>query len=244
MEYLFLSFIAGLLTVLAPCVLPVLPIIIGGSLQGRSLLRPFVITLSLALSIVLFTLLLQVFFANAIPKTALQIFSGGIILFFAFTLLFPEWWEKISGKFRFGSKSQEFLAASGKKKGILGMILIGASLGPVFASCSPTYFLILGTVLPQSFSVGLLNLLVYALGLALILFGIAFLGQKFAGKLRSVADPKGGFKKFLGFLFALVGIAIIMGWDKDFEAYILQNSETTFKILEFEERLIEKVQEE
>lgn len=242
MEYLFISFIAGVLTILAPCVLPVLPIIIGGSIQGKSITRPLVITVSLALSIVLFTLLLQVFFANAIPQNALKWFSGGIILFFAFTLLFPEMWEKISTFFGFGGKSQELLAKSGKKKGILGMILIGASLGPVFASCSPTYFLILGTVLPQSFAVGLINLLVYAFGLALVLFGIAFFGQKFAVRLRSFADPKSWFKKILGFLFALVGVAIIMGWDKDFEAYILDNSETTFQLIEFEQSLIDKIQ--
>lgn len=241
MEYLVVSFIAGVLTILAPCVLPVLPIIIGGSLQDRTILRPLVITSSLALSIVLFTLLLQVFFANVIPQTGLKIFSGGIILFFAFTLLFPSLWEKISGFFQFGGKSQTLLQSSGKKKGILGMILVGAALGPVFASCSPTYFLILGTVLPQSFFVGTLNLLAYAFGLALVLFGIAFLGQKFVGKLRGFADPKSWFKKVLGVLFAIVGIAILMGWDKQFEAYILDNSEATFQLIEFEERLIKKV---
>ena len=60
MELLPISFIAGVLTILAPCVLPLLPIIIGGSLTEKSIKRPIIITVSLALSIVLFTLILKV----------------------------------------------------------------------------------------------------------------------------------------------------------------------------------------
>jgi cytochrome c biogenesis protein CcdA len=55
-----ISFIAGILTILAPCVLPLLPIIIGGSLEEKSIRRPIIITLSLAASIVVFTLILKV----------------------------------------------------------------------------------------------------------------------------------------------------------------------------------------
>src|SRR3990167_6176774 len=36
MALLVISFIAGILTVLAPCVLPLLPVIVGGSLAGGS----------------------------------------------------------------------------------------------------------------------------------------------------------------------------------------------------------------
>ncbi|MBP9132237.1 cytochrome c biogenesis protein DipZ, partial [Candidatus Saccharibacteria bacterium] len=52
---------AGLLSVLAPCVLPLLPIIIGGSISGnkKDKKRPFIIAGSLAISLFLFTLLLK-----------------------------------------------------------------------------------------------------------------------------------------------------------------------------------------
>jgi len=62
MLFLLLSFLAGVLTILAPCVLPVLPVIIGGSLsttKGEKY-RPYVIAASLAASIIGFTLLLKV----------------------------------------------------------------------------------------------------------------------------------------------------------------------------------------
>lgn len=56
---ILISFFSGILTVLAPCVLPLLPVILGGSLAGQSKKRPYVIIASLILSLLLFTLLLK-----------------------------------------------------------------------------------------------------------------------------------------------------------------------------------------
>lgn len=220
MQYLLISFIAGILTVLAPCVFPMLPIILGGSLGSKSLYRPFVVILSLALSIVSFTLLLKVFFIG-VPQSAMKTLSAGIIVFFGITMIFPELWDKISAKLGLGSSSQKALQNSAKKEGILGWILLGASLGPVFSACSPTYFLIVGTVLPQNFFIGLLNLLVYALGLFIILFAITIFGRKITAKMKGLTDSKGYFKKILGIIFILLGLTIYLGYDKVFEAWLL-----------------------
>ena len=53
------SFLAGVLTILAPCVLPVLPVVLAGSLTEKQKWYPYIVTLSLALSVVLFTVLLK-----------------------------------------------------------------------------------------------------------------------------------------------------------------------------------------
>ncbi len=53
------SFFAGVLTILAPCVLPVLPVVLAGSVSERQKWYPYLVTLSLAGSIVLFTILLK-----------------------------------------------------------------------------------------------------------------------------------------------------------------------------------------
>jgi cytochrome c biogenesis protein CcdA len=42
---LFTSFLAGLLTVIAPCILPLLPVIVGGSLTGKNKWKPLIIAL-------------------------------------------------------------------------------------------------------------------------------------------------------------------------------------------------------
>lgn len=245
MEYLLLSFIAGILTVLAPCVFPLLPVIIGGSITDKSPWRPFVVTLSLAGSVVLFTLVLK--FSTAligIPQTFWKVFSGGLVILFGITYLFPKLWVFVEHKLGFGQKSQGSLAKANQKKGFMGAVLVGLSLGPVFASCSPTYGLILSTVLPNNFFVGIINLAAYAIGLSLIMFLVAFFGQKMIHKMTWATDVNGWFRKVLGVLFILVGLAVMTGLDKKIDAKILSNEDSfIFKVLEFEEGLIDKVEE-
>lgn len=221
MTLAFLSFFAGILTVFAPCVLPLLPVILSGSLQEKNMLRPFVITLSLAVSILIFTILLKAStLLIHVPASFWQILSGIIIFSFGISLLFPETWEKFS--FLLGlSRSQTLLTSSGQRKGIVGMMLLGASLGPVFATCSPTYTLILATVLPAHFLIGFFYLIIYCIGLSLPLFLIALFGQRIIQKTRWVANPHGTFKQILGAILVFVGLLITTGLDKDLEAWIL-----------------------
>lgn len=210
---------------LAPCTLPLLPIIIGGSLReggAQGKWKPVIITVSLALSLILFTLILKAstVFID-VPQMFWQLFSGILITLMGIITLFPSLWEKISLQLHLSQKSNRALAESAQKKTYSGDILIGASLGPVFASCSPTYFLILATVLPENFATGLLYLTVYAIGLSMILLFVALLGQKFVKKIQWAADPKGWFKRALGILFILVGVFIVTGTDKKLQTYIL-----------------------
>lgn len=222
MTLLIVSFIAGILTILAPCILPVLPIILGRSVEGDDTYKPLIISGSLAISVVVFTLLLKASTALIdIPFYIWTYISGGIILFFGFITLFPVTWEKFASLFKFSIKSNQILGKSAQKKGIWGDILVGASLGPVFSSCSPTYFLIIATVLPQSYGIGIIYMIAYALGLSLMLVLIGYIGQRFAKRLTSFADPKGWFKRILGILFLIVGLAIVTGYDKKVEAALL-----------------------
>lgn len=238
MEYLLLSLLGGLLTILAPCVLPLLPVIIGGSLTDKNPWRPAIVTGSLALSIVIFSLALKASTALInVPPSFWKWLSGGIVLFFGFTLLFPHTWEQISVKLNLGGKSQGALQSSSQHKGILGMVLVGMALGPVFASCSPAYFLILGTVLQESWFWGIVNLMLYAFGLSAVMFLIAFTGQRYMAKLKAAADPKSWFKRILGAVFIIIGVGIIFGYDKKLEAWIIDQG--YFGITEFEERLVE-----
>lgn len=241
MTLLLISFIAGLLTVLAPCVLPLLPVIIGGSVQDtRSRIKPYVITASLGVSIVLFTLLLK--FSTAfidIPQSAWTYFSGTILILFSLTMLFPLIWAKMILKLNFEHASNGWLAKASKKNSFAGDVLMGAALGPVFSSCSPTYFIILATVLPQSFLVGLINLIAYATGLSIILLLIALLGQRFVGKVDRLTDPNGWFKKTIGVIFLLVGLSIMTGIDKKIEAYVLDNA--FFSAVDIEQKLLDSV---
>ena len=219
MLLLFISFIAGVFTVLAPCVLPVLPIIIGGA-AGSQRRNPYIITASLAVAVVLFTLLLKfsTLFVN-FPPQVWNITSGLIIIFFGLITIFPNFWDQLNFKLGFSASSDKFLISSNKQSGRLGDILIGLSLGPVFSSCSPTYFLILATVLPQNFSKGILDLIAYAIGLSLVLLLISLLGRRFIEHTRWATNPNGFFKRALGVLFLLVGLVILTGIDTQIQLF-------------------------
>lgn len=228
MALFILSFVAGVLTVAAPCVLPLLPVIIGGSvLEGskekaeRQWLRPVIIAASLAVSVVAFTLLIKATTVLlGVPQIFWQIISGSIVALLGINYLWPHAWEKIAA--RSFIRSNQLLGKAYKKDGFGGDILLGTALGPVFSSCSPTYALIVAAVLPVSFTQGFVYLLAYALGMSATLLLVAFLGQALIVRLRWLSNPEGWFKKTIGILFIVVGIAVIFGLDKKIQAYVLE----------------------
>ncbi len=236
-----ISFLAGLLTVLAPCVLPLLPVIVGGSIGGgKSIRRALTVTASLTVSIVAFTLLIKAStLLIGVSEDFWKVFSGGIIIVFGLISLFPRLWEKVPYLGRLSIGSNQVLTAGYKKQNVWGDIIVGASLGPVFSSCSPTYFLVLAAVLPESLTLGVVYLLAYSIGLSLALLIIAFVGQKIINRVGIVANPHGMFKRVLGVIFILVGIAIITGADKALQIKILDAG--FFDVTKIEEKLLEFV---
>lgn len=226
MTLLIVSFLAGVLTIAAPCILPLIPVIIGGSLardsSRPSLKRPLLITLSLAISIVIFTLLLKLSTVLlGVPTLALQYIAGGIIILFGLNMVFPAAWEQFAIRLRLQPRAMAGVASSQKKRGVTGDILLGAALGPVFSSCSPTYALIVAAVLPQSIGVGLLYLSAYAIGLAVTLLMVVYLGREFIRKLGWLTRPGNTFTRIIGIIFIVTGIAILFGLDKQAQSFIL-----------------------
>ena len=224
MTLLLISFIAGVLTVLAPCILPLLPVVVGRSLSDNTVSkrRVFIITLSLGASIILFTLLLKAttLFVH-IPEDFWKWFSGGIIFVFGLVSLFPELWEKLSFTGIISERSNQLLTKGYQKDSAWGDIIVGASLGPIFSACSPTYFVILATVLPATPTLGILYLFVFAAGLSIALLFVSLVGQRIMMRLGIVANPRGWFKRIVGIIFLLVAVAIITGYDKKAQVAIL-----------------------
>lgn len=239
MSLLLLSFFGGVLTILSPCVLPLLPVIVGGSLAAEHKLRPYIITVSLAASVVVFTLLLK--WSTTLIDIPFQVWStvsGVLVLALGIVTLFPAIWEKVSEALRLADRSNKALAQNARKESWGGAVLTGVALGPVFSSCSPTYALILATVLPQSFATGTLNLIAYGLGLASILLLIALFGQRVIQKVKWAADPTGWFKRVIGVLFVLVGLMIITGVDKKIETALVERG---FGVTQIESRLVDDI---
>jgi len=223
MYLLLVSFLAGLLSVLAPCVLPVLPVILWGSLWTQRRRRPLLIILSTWICIVLFTVLLKIstIFINVPPQIWTSI-SAIIIILYGITLLRPNGWEHFQ-TFIWLHNANKLLDKATTHTGVRWDILLGASLGPVFASCSPTYAILLSTVFPQSIRLGIGYTLVYAFGFCLLLSLIAYGGRAVVKKLRRAANPYGWFKKVLWLLLILTGILIASGTVKKLETALLDS---------------------
>ncbi len=224
MFLLFGAFIAGLLTVLAPCVLPLLPIIIGGSVSGNAQdkKRPLLITGSLAVSLIVFTLLLKAstLLINIPPQT-IRYFSGGIIIALGLVTFFPGLYANIIGRLGIERRAQEALGKGFQTKGELaGPILTGAALGPVFSSCSPVYAYILATVLPANFLQALAYIIAYVLGLSLVLLAVGNYGQLLTSRIRFASNPKGWFQRTIAVLFIVTGLLVFTGYDKSFQTWV------------------------
>jgi cytochrome c-type biogenesis protein len=239
MILLLISFVAGILTVLAPCILPVLPIIIGGSIDTSEnrYKKAITIIVSLSISILVFTFLLKastIFIS--VPEDFWKWVSGGIILLFGLISLFPKLWH---GKIlaRINIKSNIALGKGNQKNSFWGDVLIGASLGPIFSTCSPTYFIVLATVLPVSLFLGLIYLVAYLLGLGLVLFMIVLLGQRLVAKLNIAADPNSKFKKIMGILFIILGVLIMFDLEKKIETKLIESN--IFDVTQIEQKLLE-----
>ena len=222
-----------MLTVLTPCVLPLLPVVIGSSASGRSRSTPYTVVGTLALSIIVFTYLLKVSTVFVmVPPEFWTYFSGGILGIFGLILLLPHLWEMIPGMARISGEGNKLVGQGFQRKNFLGDVLIGAALGPVFSSCSPTFFVILASVLPASFALGSLYLLSYTLGLSLVLLLIAVLGERFTQKLSTFSDPRSPFKRILGVIFIILGLLIATGYEKKLELALLTNGFYDFTKIE------------
>jgi cytochrome c biogenesis protein CcdA/thiol-disulfide isomerase/thioredoxin len=208
--FLLIALVAGILTVLSPCVLPLLPVIVGGSIAGeKSTRRAVTVTVALGVSVFVFTLLLKVStaFIN-VPPQVWDYISGGILFIVGLVFLFPNLWDKVPGLAKANRDSNKLMSAGFLRQNFWGDVLVGAALGPVFSTCSPTYFVVLATVLPTSLAAGITDILAYIIGMCGFLFMIAVAGQHLLTRLGLAADPKGLVRRIIGVLF--IGIAVVI----------------------------------
>lgn len=250
---LFGALVAGVLTTLAPCVLPLLPVIVGGSMAGAlteevpqvaatsatggvatakrsrvrsaSVRRALVITTSLGASILVFTLTLKASTTLiGIPPQAWQWVSGTILIALGIVGAFPGLWERLSARLGLQARTSQRLGSARRREGLLGEALTGAALGPVFTSCSPLYGYVIVTVLPAEPARGMVLLGTYIVGLCATLLVIALAGQRVVARFGWAADSHGWFRRSLGWVFIAVGLLVATGWMKAIETWLLVNS--------------------
>lgn len=230
------ALVAGVLTTLAPCVLPLLPVIVGGSVTAPvaagppprlsyAARRALVVTGSLGLSVAVFTLLLRASTALlGVPPSVWNAVSGGLLVLLGLGMAFPSAWEAVSSRLELQARTSRRLSAARGVDGTAGAVLTGAALGPVFISCSPLYAYVVVTVLPAEPGRGLVLLAAYVVGLCATLLVVALAGQRVVRRLGWAADAHSVFRRVLGWIFVGVGVAVFLGLDRTLQAWIIQHS--------------------
>jgi len=220
------AFLAGVITVLSPCILPILPIILTSSIGGQNIgkARPIGVVLGFILSFTFFTLFLSTIVKfSGIPADALRLFSVFVIAGFGFSLLIPQFQVFIERLF---SKLAAFMPSSQNRTGFGGGLLIGFSVGLLWTPCvgpilaSVISLAITGTVTLDAFFITLS----YALGTAIPMFLIMLGGQSALKRVPWLLANLGHIQKIFGVLMVLTAVAIFFNIDRKFQTFIL----TTF----------------
>lgn len=228
MIIIFTSFLAGILSVLAPCVLPMIPILLWGWIIWDKR-KPLRIIWSAMLCIFLFTYLLKISTAFIdIPLSTWSWLSWTIIWLYGLVLVFPALWDRVVTLIRsIGSRNDA--VADGYNPSLHNKwwqsvwwdVLLWASLWPIFATCSPTYALLLGAVLPVSTSLAILWILAYMIWFGGFLYILVLWGRQLIKRFHVVANSNGWFKKILGIILFIIWICIATGYIKTIEANLI-----------------------
>lgn len=183
------AFGAGLATVASPCVLPLLPALLGSGWGRTDPWRPLLIVLGFTAS---FSALALAFgaSASALGLSAGALRDGAALLLLAFGLLlvWPAGWERLARPLgRVADWTQRF----GHGGGRLGALALGASLGALWTPCAgPALASILALVASAADrQQGAALLVAYALGAGGPMLAVAHGGQRIAQRLRQWSGP-------------------------------------------------------
>lgn len=213
-----LAFIAGLLSILSPCVLPMLPAVTAASMNSN---RAGLLSLALGLSLsfaLAGTVLTFVLLSLGISTEWLRYFSITLMILMGLALVIPQLNDKLSfmlSRLTSNAASQQWQGDS-----VAMQLVIGASLGLVWLPCvGPT----LGTAIAlastgQSIPLAFIVMLTFGFGTALPLIIIGYMSAKQFSKIGNIAAKS---KYILGITLILLGLAILTGIDRELEKLAL-----------------------
>lgn len=222
-----LGYLAGLLSTLSPCVLPLIPILLATAL-GAHRHGPFVLALGLALSFSVIGLFVATLGASlGLEASTFRDVAALILIGFAVILLSSRLQERFTTATSGLSSASDRLLARVRLDGIGGQLVIGLVLGIVWSPCVGPTLGAATTLASQGQSLTQIALLmaIFGLGAGTPLVVLGSLSRSTVQRLRGrmLAAGKSG-KMILGVVMLAIGIAILTGWDKRFEAWAVRVS--------------------
>jgi cytochrome c biogenesis protein CcdA/thiol-disulfide isomerase/thioredoxin len=223
---LVFAFISGVITILSPCILPVLPIVLSGSL-GKGRAKPFGVIAGFVLSFTLFTLALSAIVqALGIPADAMRYVAVALILLFGLVMLVP----KLSALFEIGAARIAALgqgaarpAGSRPRAGFWSGLPVGFSLGLVWTPCvGPIMASVISLALTKRVDGGSIFItLAYSLGTAIPMLAIMMGGRALLVRVPALVRHAAGIQRGFGVLMIVLALSIGLGFDRKIQAAIL-----------------------
>lgn len=224
MFQLSLSFLAGLLTTLSPCVLPMIPMILGSALQ-KNRQAPLYMALGLMIGFTVVGFILSRFghFLGA-DSNHIRTASALVLLLISLSLFSQKMQDYISEKL-------SFLASQGAQKSShideskpTGALLLGLLLGLIWSPCSgPTLGVAISLASQQGAALrSLMLMFVFSVGAAVPLLALSY-GLRsfyFRHKARFLTNSNRA-KKVFAVLMLITAIFILTGFDKKIESHVL-----------------------
>lgn len=226
MGLFLLAAVAGFLTILAPCILPLLPFLLGTS-GGRSRMRPIMTIVGfIGTFSVIGAAFATVGTFLGIDNTTLRLVAVVLLLLFGLALVFEKGYEKIAAMMQpaLARLSAKVGGVSQGKTDAWSGLAVGVSLGLVWTPCAGP---ILGAILTLAASAGdylttALLMFSYAVGAGIPMFGIAYGGHVLQKRIAKIGAYQSLFNKIFGILVILTALSIFTGYDIVIQSYLVQ----------------------
>ena len=222
-----LALIAGLLSTLSPCVLPLLPIVLGAALTEHRF-GPAALAAGLALSFVTIGLFVATIgFAIGLDQDAFRYAAAVLMIAIGGVLLVPEWQGRLA--VAAGPLGNWAQSRSGgmPRHGLGGQFAVGLLLGAVWTPCVGPTLGAASLLAAKGENLGsvALTMFVFGIGAAVPLLALGLLSREAMLRWRErmlAAGQRGRYA--LGAILVLIGILILTGADKRLETFLVNVS--------------------
>lgn len=204
---IILAFIEGFALILSPCILPILPIILSGSLTS-SKSRPIGIIAGFVLTFTLVTLFSRYLIAaTQISFDTLTLVSYGLLILLGIIMMS----EYLTNRFStltsgFSNTGRAWDRANDAQSGFGGGLLFGALVGLIWTPCAgPILAAVIVQVVVQETTFGsILTVVAFSIGAGLPMLLIALVGRKIIDNLKFLRNRTSLIRKFLGAIIILM----------------------------------------
>lgn len=222
-----LAFLAGLLSVLSPCVLPLLPLVLGAA-AAEHRLAPALLAFGVALSFVVIGLFVATIgFSIGLDGDAFRQAAAVLMIAFGAVLLTPALQTRIAAAG--GPLSDRLNSAFGDRQsnGLFGQFGLGLLLGAVWSPCVGPTLGAASVLAARGEDLGAVaaTMGVFGVGAALPLLVLGMLSRQTMARWRDRLLSAGKrAKQALGALLLGLGVMIVTGADKTLEAWLVSAS--------------------